>query len=454
MARILHQDLFGWEDVKLMPDLERLKMVLDQVDDEALVRALETDRGRGRNDFPVRAMWNMVVLFPLTGHRTWAEYCRELGRNRDLMALCGFPVGNRVPSAAAVCRFLKKLKEHQFNIDELIHQAIDRLGEELPDFGEHLAVDSQAVNSVARKASDKMRKDGTPDGRGEHDAENSRKVSLADGEKVEFEWFGFKNHLLCDAKYQLPLIPLVAVGTSSDMKHLKPLIEGYVSRHPKLARRIKDCAADMGYDSAENILDFRSLTDAAGELLCPTRKLWKKPDFVYADESGKEIPLKILPGKGKEDLCYDEDGQLYCCYEVAPDKWQFHPMALKGYERDRQALKYACPAAHYGGNCPGREECEKGCGRSVRVKLSTDPRIFVPTPRHSLKFVRLYKRRTAVERINGLFKDLFDIKDMKVRGLINASLRVSLMVLTVLTMALARIKNNQKEKMTSIAAAA
>jgi len=454
MAAILQRDLFGWNSVKRMPDLERFRMVRDALDDEALVRELERLRGRGRNDYPVRPMWNAVVLFPLTGHKTWKAYVRELGRNRDLMAVCGFPVGSKVPAASAVSRFLKTVKRLQVCVDDLIHDAIEGLGELLPDFGEHLGVDSQAVNSSARKRSDERREDGQPDERGEHDAENSKKVSAADGKQVEYSWFGFKNHLLCDTKYQLPLLPLVAGGTSSDATHFAPLLEQYVSRHPELARRIRECSADMAYDSAENILLVRRLTDGRGGLFCPTRKTWKNPDFEVTDTTGKELKLKLIGTPGNEDICYDEDGQLYCCAETASERWVHSPMVFKGYEASRQTVKYVCHAAHYGIRCPGRQQCDKGCGRTVRVRLHFDPRVFVPTPRHTAKFARGYRRRTAVERINGLFDALFDIKDMKVRGLANARFRVSLMVLTVLTMARARIANNQKEKMTSIVAAA
>ena len=41
------------------------------------------------------------------------------------------------------------------------------------------------------------------------------------------------------------------------------------------------------------------------------------------------------------------------------------------------------------------------------------PRVFVPTPRHTIKFEREYRHRTAVERINGLFDGLFDVKDIE-----------------------------------------
>ena len=48
----------------------------------------EARRGQGRDDFPVRTMWNLVLTFLLTGHISWASHLRGLHRNRDLAALC------------------------------------------------------------------------------------------------------------------------------------------------------------------------------------------------------------------------------------------------------------------------------------------------------------------------------------------------------------------------------
>ena len=49
-----------WHSVESLPDLERLRLVLDALPDEEIVAALclETDsgEGRGRNDHPVSAM--------------------------------------------------------------------------------------------------------------------------------------------------------------------------------------------------------------------------------------------------------------------------------------------------------------------------------------------------------------------------------------------------------------
>ncbi len=58
MAIILQKSLFSWEDVEELGDLERLGLVLETTPDEELMRTLEAERGRGRNDYSVRAVWN------------------------------------------------------------------------------------------------------------------------------------------------------------------------------------------------------------------------------------------------------------------------------------------------------------------------------------------------------------------------------------------------------------
>ncbi|MDI9471310.1 MAG: DDE transposase, partial [Dethiobacteria bacterium] len=42
-------------------DLERLQLVIESMPDEDLMRRLERERGFGRDDYPVRAMWNGIL---------------------------------------------------------------------------------------------------------------------------------------------------------------------------------------------------------------------------------------------------------------------------------------------------------------------------------------------------------------------------------------------------------
>ena len=65
-------NLFTWQDVDARSDLDRLYLVRDHLPDEQLVRYLEVMRGRGRDDYPVAAMWNAVLArgFPAPINRS------------------------------------------------------------------------------------------------------------------------------------------------------------------------------------------------------------------------------------------------------------------------------------------------------------------------------------------------------------------------------------------------
>nr|WP_288010501.1 hypothetical protein [Kyrpidia sp.] len=62
MAIIPQIELFSWEEIEPLGDLERLRLVLEHLPDEALMVQLEKSRGHGRDDdYPVRAMWNSML---------------------------------------------------------------------------------------------------------------------------------------------------------------------------------------------------------------------------------------------------------------------------------------------------------------------------------------------------------------------------------------------------------
>ena len=56
MAIIPQQTFFVWTDIENLGDLKRLQLVLDYMPDEELMNSLEQERGKGRDDFPIRAM--------------------------------------------------------------------------------------------------------------------------------------------------------------------------------------------------------------------------------------------------------------------------------------------------------------------------------------------------------------------------------------------------------------
>ena len=93
-------------------------------------------------------------------------------------------------------------------------------------------------------------------------------------------------------------------------------------------------------------------------------------------------------------------------------------MAYIGLEKSRGTLKYRCPAMHGGWDCPSQAKCNGGkkYGKTVRVRREIDLRRFPPIPRATKQFERLYKGRTAVERVNARLKIFWGADDGNIAG--------------------------------------
>jgi hypothetical protein len=128
-------------------------------------------------------------------------------------------------------------------------------------------------------------------------------------------------------------------------------------------------------------------------------------------------------------------------------------MAYVGHEPKRGTLKYRCPARHEGWACPSDPRCN-GAGRYgmvVRIKSELDLRRFPPIPRATQQFERLYKGRTAVERVNGRLKLYWGVDDGNVVGARRFHAQVGVVMLVHLAAAttLARTKRDMKTRGTT-----
>jgi hypothetical protein len=132
----------------------------------------------------------------------------------------------------------------------------------------------------------------------------------------------------------------------------------------------------------------------------------------------KTEPERMLPGHdGTSNVVYDEAGTLYC-YDKVSDPPVRQKMAYIGHEPARGTVKWRCPAMHGQWKCPSLERCNAGrkYGKTVRVKCELDLRRFPPIPRATKQFERLYKGRTAVERVNARLKIFWGADDGNVTG--------------------------------------
>jgi hypothetical protein len=441
MAMIPQSRLFSWEEVEDRRDLERLRLVLDGMPDEALMRHLEADRGRGRNEYPIRAVWNSVLAGVVFQHVSTESLRRELQRNPSLRQACGFdPVKGQeaVPPPSAYTHFFKALRTHAAEIDALFDALVERLRAELPDFGRVLAVDGKALRTHARP-----RKKGAPvppaDGRRDTDADFGKKKRHGkheDGtawEKVT-KWFGYRVHLVVDAEYELPVAYEVTKASAGEAPQAHKLLDRLKARHPAVLEACRAWLGDKGYDDGKMI---RRLWDDDGiRPVIDIKAMWKEPDET-----------RVLPGRRR--IVYNQQGEVFC---HCPKTGACRRMAYGGFEAGRETQKFRCPAAHYGLECAGRATCE--VRRSVRVPLAVDRRIFTPLARASYAWKREYKKRTGVERVNSRLDVSFGFERHFIRGLGKMRLRMGLALGVMLAMAYGRVKEKQGEKLRSLVQAA
>jgi hypothetical protein len=206
-----------------------------------------------------------------------------------------------------------------------------------------------------------------------------------------------------DVKHEVSLAYQITDTKAGDGETLPHLLREAQANLP--AGRIRTLA----YDKAADTNDVhRLLSKAKIKPVIQNRSLWKK------DEDHE----RMLPGHdGHSNIVYDEAGTVYC-YDRVSQPMVRHKMSYIGHEPARQTLKYRCPARHEGWECPMSEVCNAGkkYGLTVRVPRQIDLRRFPSLPRATKKFERLYKGRTAVERVNARLKIFWGADDGNLTG--------------------------------------
>jgi len=91
-------------------------------------------------------------------------------------------------------------------------------------------------------------------------------------------------------------------------------------------------------------------------------------------------------------------------------------------------------------------------GRTVRVPLDTDRRVFTPISRSTPRWRKTYARRSAIERVNSRLDNVLGFERHTIRGMKKMEARVSLALLVMLAMALGRIRANQPARIRSLLA--
>jgi len=390
---IIQSPLFDFEAFIVRRSNDRLLMVLEALPAEGLISALEKEHWTGRKGYLVRGMWSALIAGLLRQAHSLADVVRLLERDKDTRMVCGFSKDS-IPSQDALGRFLKKLVEHADLLERCFVDLVKEARQLLPGFGAKLAVDSTDIkaysNSHRRNPSDKDARWGAK-GAGHHSG------PAKDKQRALYYWFGYKLHLVVDALYELPMSFKLTPANESDTTHMEALLKK--AGADRTESRPEAVIADKGYDSARN------------------------NEFIFGEcKAAPIIPIREVAGMQMPDICNAKGTPLCSC-----------GLGMVFWGRDGNYLKYRCPEVVGKGVCQSRFKCTSSpYGYVLKLPINDDPRRHPPVPRESKKWDRLYRLRTAIERVNSRVKELLGLGKITVRGVGKVTVRAVLSLLVML----------------------
>ena len=422
---IIQPPLFDFEAFITQKGNDRLMIVLEALDAEKLIATLERKHWTGRKGYSVRGMWSALIAGALYQCHSIAELVRLLERDKETRMVCGFNGRDRIPSEDALGRFLKKLVHHKELLEECFENLVDRLRQLLPDFGRKLAADSTDIKAYSNG---RRPSPSDPDSRWGAKGASQGQSRTKSGEEGDgrqgtkkrkdrdlYYWFGYKLHLLVDAVYELPVAFRVTPANEADTQQMGVLLEK--AKAGELEARPEAVIADKGYDSKSN---YQLIYEQYGAA----------PIIPIVERAGIQLP----------DICNAKGTPTCSC-----------GLEMVFWGKDGGYLKYRCPAAVGKGVCRSRFRCtDSAYGYVLKLPIAQDPRRHPPVPRESPKWHRLYRLRSAVERVNSRVKDLLGLGHLTVRGIAKVTVKVLLSLLVMLAVGVGMVQRHRLKDMRAL----
>ncbi|MGT2925558.1 transposase, partial [Streptococcus caviae] len=373
-----------------------------------------------RKDYTIQSYFIAYIAKIVLQLETNQQLIRQLNMNSQLRQICGFETHGvkskngmiklvHAPSKSSYSRFIQDLKEVCPDIEEWVLSGVHELYGLLPDFGVNLALDGKFIDSYATPYGKQKKK---KDQRADLDADiGIKQRHHTNGTVTKEKHYGFRCHLIVDTTYELPVAWKVTSASKGEPTIAKRLIRNLSQT---MLEKGKYLMADKGYSgsSLQNLLEEAPIVS-----IIDNPHKWKEDDTrQYLDT----------------DLIYNQTGEVFW----VDDSGQAIQLRYKGYDSSSDSLRY--------GFHPKYQD-----SRIFRLKRCVEPIIFNRVARDSKKFKRLYKKRTAVERVNGRLDRDFRFETHTIRGLTKMSLAVAMSFLVMIGFALGKVKTGQKTHLAS-----
>ena len=369
-----------------------IKFVFDNID-WSFIHALVSSRysPQGAEGYDPISLYKAQLLIYLGEVSSDRKLASALRYDARLCLLCGFNF-LKTPSNGTFTNFRDRLGDDIFY--HILHRLIAQAIVLKVIVGGDTAVDSTHLWAYSNKFG---KKTCSCKGRCHCPREYSDSDASWGHKTEEYIFFGYKVHLVVDAKSQLPLEVRVTPANESDSPYAKPLLKGAKERHPQL--KIDSSSMDATYDAYEN--------------------------YRFVIEDVRAAPIIALNRRNGADaltlgsLYLSPEGKYTCLAGFQVVYW--------GKDPKRGRLKFRCPAALGRCQCLFCSTCSASSyGKTFYLHPDRDYRLIGPIPRGTELWREKYNARTSVERAYSEGKGSHHLANLRVRGLPKVKIHVYL----------------------------
>ncbi len=375
---IRQQTLFSFEEILKFQKETQLELIFAQLDLSEIANKLgKSSYSRGPKGYCVMDLLYAKIAMQIERIPTVKDLVKKLKENPILRYNCGFEVLGNVPSESTFSRFMDKLSESD-ELSALFRKIVLQAKALGVIDGCNGSLDSTKLSSYeASVPKSKIIDDGTNPNWGMKRDTNGNNI----------RWFGWKLHVLCDSKSELPMEVLVTPANVYDGTQALPLIEAFKKSYAD-AFETKYYTMDSRYDFESN---YRSIIQD-----------YKASPIIAYNPRGSKTPLE-----GMND-------------HFKPICSAGYPLTYYGVDGDYLKFRYPHITGHC--DCPfGSNWCSSSnYGYTTKINWKQDPRHYGYPHRGSKEWQKLYNTRTSVERMFSRMKDYLNLDNIRSKGILKA----------------------------------
>lgn len=415
MTIIRQMSLFGIQELYDMEPTQKYEAIISAIDLDAIYHAVAK---KSRLGAPEELNYPAMII------SLFVRYIERIPTKKDLIKRleddiafklnCGFLVSDDVPSESSYSRLVTKLEETNIlekELEKVILQAIKEgyiTDDTIAIDATHFEARDQAPPKEEKpKAEPKKRGRKPKEKRDEwlkEQAEKEANLPLYE-KKIEAQldasldelrseiplnpkwgvkknsegknvfWFGYKGHLAVGTSSQYILQTAFSSGNLNDGKAAIPLLKGIYECLSLSTVRYQ--TMDAGYDY--------------------------EPIYQQIHRMGQHSIIAYNKRNEAEPIGFDK--------HFAPTCFREHSYGYDSFDPKYETLKYTRPKECH--DCPLANEGI--CQKVYKVKITTDLRKYSAPARGSQVWKTIFKRRTAVERVNAYLKECFQLNNVRYR---------------------------------------